>query len=249
VEGIEQPVVIISQEPATDTAQGVGNSNDTTTLTVTGLTGIIRPGALVSGASVQPDVTIVSQLSGIPGGEGDYLTSAPTTIANESIDFTTGINLAFFPSFAPVVPPPTFGEGGGVPPEFPPLPPDTAPVSIPPGVLVGPVVAPAAVPPSVAGFPQPTFWPPTSATSPTATSWFPDVTVQLPPGQPIFVKNDVMMIGNMKPPSTPTFTQVPIGGWGEPGPQEPEPPLGRGARADQLPTPEPEPRRRRRKPV
>ena len=66
-----------------------------TNLTVTGVSGFISPGNVISGAGVPANTTIVSQSSGPPGGAGVYVTSNPTTsaaaalTANETISFAS----------------------------------------------------------------------------------------------------------------------------------------------------------------
>ena len=98
----------------------------------------------------------------------------------------------------PIIPPPPIGNPVGVPPIPPPIP-------IPSGPLVGPAIDDAPVPPSLAGVVQPVFTT-GSATAPTAASLFPDFTT-VSPNPPIVFAN-LMMIGGMVPPSTPTTPQV-----------------------------------------
>ena len=76
---------------------------------------------------------------------------------------------------SPILPPPLITNPPGTP-VFPPAGAGTAPVPVPVGPLVGPAVPAATVPPSVAGFPQPQYVPPGSATVPTAASLFPSFT-------------------------------------------------------------------------
>lgn len=65
-------------QPTTLGAAFTGTGSGTT-LTVSAVTGVIEPGQLVQGSGVPANTTIVSQLSGTPGGAGDYQTSNATT--------------------------------------------------------------------------------------------------------------------------------------------------------------------------
>jgi hypothetical protein len=70
-------------------ATGLGSSAGTTSLTVTGSSGSIVPGAKVTGVGIPaapPATTIVSG----PGGDGTYITNQATTVA-------AGTALAFAP--------------------------------------------------------------------------------------------------------------------------------------------------------
>jgi hypothetical protein len=69
---------------------GTGSGN---TLTVTSVTGLIQPGNIVSGTGVPNGTTIVSQVSGTPGGVGVYTTNRATTAA--------GVTLFAYPQIAP----------------------------------------------------------------------------------------------------------------------------------------------------
>lgn len=62
------------------TGTGVG-----TNLTASAVTGIIKPGDLITGTGVPVGTTIVSQTSGPTGGAGVYVTSAATTSSGASL--------------------------------------------------------------------------------------------------------------------------------------------------------------------
>ncbi len=63
-----------------------------TTLTVTGVTsGTLVPGATLSGTGVVAGTTIVSQLSGTPGGIGTYEVSIPQTVPSTAIAAAYGV--------------------------------------------------------------------------------------------------------------------------------------------------------------
>jgi hypothetical protein len=130
---------------------------------------------------------------------------------------------AFFPAFTPIIPPPPVGDPVGVPPFPPPTPPPMG--HVPVGPLVGPAVDTAGVPPSVAGYPQPRFQPPGSATVPTAASLFPSFTTTSPSPPIVFANiwNGATETGGVwddnTPPSTPTTRNIILNGWGLPGPQ------------------------------
>ena len=65
---------------ATFTGTGAG-----TTLTASGVTGTIAIGDVITGTGVPTGTTIVSQISGTPGGAGNYQTSLATTSAGASL--------------------------------------------------------------------------------------------------------------------------------------------------------------------
>ena len=73
-------------------AQNVGGTftgtGSGTNLTVTGAAGFLAPGQLVSGTGVPANITIISQTSGTPGGNGVYVTSAPTTASSTAMTAT-----------------------------------------------------------------------------------------------------------------------------------------------------------------
>jgi hypothetical protein len=73
---------------ATTTGTGAG-----TTLTVTGTTGVIHPGpaAVISGIGVPANTHIVSQSSGSPGGDGDYVTNNATTSVSAAITVKSNV--------------------------------------------------------------------------------------------------------------------------------------------------------------
>jgi hypothetical protein len=128
-----------------------------------------------------------------------------------------------FPAFTPIIPPPPIGDPVGVPPFPPPTPPPMG--HVPVGPLVGPAVETAPVPPSVAGYQQPRFQPPGSATVPTAASLFPSFTTTSPSPPIVFANlwNGATETGGVwddgTPPSTPTTRNIILNGWGLPGPQ------------------------------
>jgi hypothetical protein len=195
--------------PATGVVGAGGASG--TSLPVTGVSGKIQMGMTVSGPGVPAGTTILAQTAGTtPGGAGTYRTSVATTSAAlDALTFTAGPSLAFFPAFAPIVPPPPIGADKAVPNFPPPTPPPIG--SVPIGDLVGPVVAAAGVPPSVAGFAQPQYKT-GSATSPTAASWFPQFTTIFP--NPTIVFTNTLMIGAAVPPQTASTQNIQVDGWG-----------------------------------
>jgi hypothetical protein len=69
-------------------ANGTGTSTGTTSLTMTAVTGTIMVGATVTGVGVPAGMTIVSQASGPTGGNGTYITSAPTTLSSVALTMT-----------------------------------------------------------------------------------------------------------------------------------------------------------------
>lgn len=71
-------------------ATAVGNSTGTTTLTITGAVGVIKPGAVITGTGVPTGLTIVNQLTGTTGSNGTYTTSANSTLGNIALTFTPG---------------------------------------------------------------------------------------------------------------------------------------------------------------
>jgi len=113
---------------------------------------------------------------------------------------------SLFPAFTPILPPPLIGQGGGPAPTFPPPTPPPA-GKVPVGVLVGPVVAPGGGP----EYDTPTIGGDNPGEFPAFTTTFP-----VPPI--VFVNQ--MMIGDMRPPQTPTTQNIFIGGWGLPPPPE-----------------------------
>jgi hypothetical protein len=100
---------------------------------------------------------------------------------------------------SPIIPPPPIADGAGGPPAFPP-----GVFVVPEGPKVGPAVAPAPAPPSVPGVTQPQI-------GPVPPPEWPGFTTN-PPSPPIVFANQ-MMIGNMRPPTTPTHILITIGGW------------------------------------
>lgn len=58
------------------------NSAGTTTLTTLSVTGTIVAGQTLTGTGIPGGVTIISQLTGTPGGAGTYQTSSATTLTN-----------------------------------------------------------------------------------------------------------------------------------------------------------------------
>lgn len=65
-------------------ASFTGNGSGTT-LTTSSVTGLIAAGQALSGSGVPAGTTIVSQLTGTPGGAGTYKTSAATTSSSASL--------------------------------------------------------------------------------------------------------------------------------------------------------------------
>jgi autotransporter-like protein len=62
--------------------QAIGSG---TNLTVSSVTGLLATGDTLSGAGISPSTTIVSQVSGTPGGAGVYTTNQPTTVAGATL--------------------------------------------------------------------------------------------------------------------------------------------------------------------
>jgi Baseplate J-like protein len=83
---INQPQTVAG---ATFTGTGSG-----TNLTVTGVTGSIGIGDVISGTGVPGGTTILSQTSGPPGGAGIYVTSGATTASSSAITANSPINSA-----------------------------------------------------------------------------------------------------------------------------------------------------------
>lgn len=69
-------------------ANGQGSASGSTSLTVSGVTNSILLNSTVAGPGVPSGVTIISQLSGTPGGDGVYRTSAPLTLSSVALTFT-----------------------------------------------------------------------------------------------------------------------------------------------------------------
>jgi hypothetical protein len=76
--------------PATGT--GTNTPSPGTTLVLTGVVGLITPGAVIAGAGVvaTPPLTIVSQISGTTGGNGSYTISASAALSAVALTFTPG---------------------------------------------------------------------------------------------------------------------------------------------------------------
>ncbi len=83
----------LSNEALSATGSNFVATGSGTTLTVTSVTGLLSPGNIVSGTGVPIGTTILSQVSGTPGGVGVYTTSGPTT--------ASGVTLFAFPQIAP----------------------------------------------------------------------------------------------------------------------------------------------------
>ena len=74
-------------------AIAVGNANSSTSLTLSGVSGTIHVGDVVTDAipnfpPVPPGTVIVAQVSGTPGGNGVYTTNQPTLLINASLFVT-----------------------------------------------------------------------------------------------------------------------------------------------------------------
>lgn len=68
-----------------------------TTLTVTAVgSGVLAAGQPISGAGVTAGTTIVSQLTGTPGGIGTYSVSASQTVASEALTSLGGVETKWF---------------------------------------------------------------------------------------------------------------------------------------------------------
>lgn len=78
---------------ASATFTGTGSG---TNLTASAVTGTICVGAVVSGTGVTGGTTIVSQISGVPGGAGVYVTSIATTSSGASLTATGVLGVGQF---------------------------------------------------------------------------------------------------------------------------------------------------------
>ena len=87
VSDIGTGTITVTPTGASFTGTGSG-----TNLTVTGVTGTIASGFLVTGTGVPASTTIVSQSSGTPGGAGVYVTSQATTSSGASLTAAAAIN-------------------------------------------------------------------------------------------------------------------------------------------------------------
>lgn len=81
-----------------------------TTLTVTSVTGTVRPGDTLSGTGVPANTKIVAQLSGTPNGAGTYQTNNATTSSGAALttgmsiyDQVTATTLAIGTTYAPLL--------------------------------------------------------------------------------------------------------------------------------------------------
>ena len=200
-------------------ATGIGTSTGTTSLAMTGVSGSIIPGMIVTGTGAPANFTVIRQLPPIttPGGAGTYLMSATSTLAGISLTFQAPSSLGFFPDFTPIIPPPLIGN--------PPPPAGTQNIPVVNGAVVGPAIAPAAAPPSTPGFTQPRFQAPGSATVPTGAQLLPQFTTTFP-NPPITVSN-VWTIPTISGGVWTTHLPAPIATtanitlsstWGPPGP-------------------------------
>jgi hypothetical protein len=67
-----------------------------TVMTITGVTGTISAGNVISGTGISAGTTVVSQLTGTTGGNGTYTISPSQTVATTTINGNNGtINLVF----------------------------------------------------------------------------------------------------------------------------------------------------------
>ena len=74
--------------PPTAFGNGTASGTPATTLTVSAVTGgQIVANALVAGAGIPAGTLMLSQQSGVPGGNGVYTTSVPTTATSASLMF------------------------------------------------------------------------------------------------------------------------------------------------------------------
>lgn len=71
-----------------DTATASGTSTGTTSITLSGVVGRIKLPSTITGSGVPANTYLVSQTSGTPGGNGVYVTSAATTLANITLSLT-----------------------------------------------------------------------------------------------------------------------------------------------------------------
>lgn len=91
---LSQPTTAaITSTQTTGSGPSLVGTGSGTNLTVSSVTGLINVGDVLSGTGVPNGTTIVSQLSGTPGGAGVYVTNQPTT--------SSGVTLLAFPQIAP----------------------------------------------------------------------------------------------------------------------------------------------------
>jgi|SRR5262245_420322 len=81
---------ILENAQAVPPATGVGNSSNSTTLTLTSVVGTVKIGAAVGGTGVPAGLTIIAQQTGTAGSNGTYTTNVVSTIGNVALTFTPG---------------------------------------------------------------------------------------------------------------------------------------------------------------
>jgi hypothetical protein len=86
---IQRYQTILENAQAVPPATATGNSTGTTTLTLTGVVGVIAIGAVITGTNIPAGTTIVALGTGT-GGNGTYITSVATTVSNTALTFTPG---------------------------------------------------------------------------------------------------------------------------------------------------------------
>jgi hypothetical protein len=72
------------------TATGTNTPSPGTTLVLTGVVGLIAPGAVITGTGVTPGLTVINQISGPIGGNGSYTISASSSLSAAALTFTPG---------------------------------------------------------------------------------------------------------------------------------------------------------------
>jgi hypothetical protein len=85
------------QAPVPATGIGTASGTPETTLTVTGVTGVILMGAAVTGVGIPTGTTVIAQQSGTTGGNGVYTTNQPTTASSSALTFTAASGPSSWP--------------------------------------------------------------------------------------------------------------------------------------------------------
>ena len=87
---IDEFQAVLDAAQVTPPATGVGNSTGTNVLTLTGVIGKVKIGAVITGTGVPAGLTIIAQTAGSAGASGTYTTSAVSTLGNIALTFTPG---------------------------------------------------------------------------------------------------------------------------------------------------------------
>lgn len=88
--------LVLDAAQAAPLATATGTATDTS-LAITGSANGILVGAVVSGTGVPAGTTIVSQQSGLLGGDGTYTTSVATTASTSALTFAPGGGVSPWP--------------------------------------------------------------------------------------------------------------------------------------------------------